>query len=160
MIGKLISKHALAVIASRPADFPIGPTDDPYMLRWWWLPRNRYFNVYIHRIRHDDDDRALHDHPWASLSFMIEGEIIEHHKMPHRHWSQKRILKAGRWVYRSSKFAHRLTLASKSATTVFITGPRLREWGFHCPKGWVHWKDFVAKDNKGAVGGGCGEVDE
>ena len=160
MLSNLLTKYALRVITSRKADFSIGPENDPYMLRWFAVPRNRFFNIYIHRILHDDDDRALHDHPWPSLSFMVDGEILEHHKAPHGDWPRKRFLKAGQWVYRPSEFAHRLALKTETATTVFMTGPRIREWGFHCPKGWVHWKDFVAKDNKGAVGRGCGEMDE
>jgi len=39
-----------------------------------------------------------------------------------------------------------------------MTGPRVREWGFHCPNGWRHWKDFVSQENKGEQGVGCGEV--
>jgi hypothetical protein len=50
----------------RDPDFIIG--NPPYMLRWWLLPRNPTFNVYYHRILRDDDDRALHDHPWPSFS--------------------------------------------------------------------------------------------
>ena len=42
----------------RAPDFVIGPIDNPYMLRWWLLPRNEVFNVYYHVIRHSDDDRA------------------------------------------------------------------------------------------------------
>lgn len=42
-----------------------------------------------------------------------------------------------------------------SAWTIFIMGPRLRTWGFHCPKGWVPWYKYVNKDNKGLVGPGC-----
>jgi hypothetical protein len=41
--------------------------------------------------------------------------------------------------------------------TLFITGPRVREWGFHCPQGFVHWKDFVHPDDPGGIGPGCGE---
>jgi hypothetical protein len=33
----------------------------------------------------------------------------------------------------------------------------VRDWGFHCPQGWVPWRKFVAADNPGAVGRGCGE---
>ncbi len=148
-----------AVMASRPPDFVIGPPDDPYMLRWWWIPRNRFFNIYIHRILHNDDDRALHDHPWASLSYMVEGELIEHYKV-YLGGARVRSVKAGQWVYRSPRFTHRLVLFGESAITIFMTGPRVREWGFHCPKGWIRWQDFVASDNAGAVGRGCGETDD
>jgi hypothetical protein len=43
------------------------------------------------------------------------------------------------------------------ALTLFITGPKVREWGFWCPKGFVHWRDFVHPDDPGGVGPGCGE---
>jgi len=142
----------------REHDFQIGPSrNDPYMLRWWVIPRNPIFNIYLHKILHDDDDSALHDHPWASLSFMVEGELVEHYKAIDSDCARKRILKAGQWVYRKAKFAHRLQLKSDQCVTVFITGPKIRDWGFHCPKGWVPWRDFVSKTDKGSIGRGCGE---
>lgn len=47
----------------RAPDFYIGGNANPYLLRWWVIPRNRFFNVYLHKFLRDDDDRALHDHP-------------------------------------------------------------------------------------------------
>ena len=46
------------------------------------------------------------------------------------------------------------------AWSLFITGPVTREWGFHCPQGWRHWKDFtsyreVGEDGRGCIGRGC-----
>jgi hypothetical protein len=52
------------IAGSRPPDFVIGG-DSPYMLRWWIIPRNKFFNIYLHRFLRSDDDRALHDHPWV-----------------------------------------------------------------------------------------------
>ena len=57
----------------RTPDLVIGGWDDPYLLRWWLIPRNRWFNVYLHLFLRSDDDRALHDHPWFNLSFLLEG---------------------------------------------------------------------------------------
>lgn len=155
-------RQARRVTERRKPDFIIGDPDNPYMLRWWWLPRNKFFNVYIHKILKDDDDRALHDHPWPSLSHMVSGVIEEHYLCPARIWTRKRTLIKGQWVWRSAKFAHRLAVPPQSDTpmTIFITGPRVRDWGFHCPKGWRHWKDFVSADGKGQVGRGCGEMDQ
>lgn len=36
-------------------------------------------------------------------------------------------------------------------------GEQVREWGFACPKGWVHWRDFVDARDAGQIGRGCGE---
>lgn len=54
-------------------------------------------------------------------------------------------------------YMHRWWMIPRNADTLFITGPRIREWGFHCPKGWVHWKKFCAVDQPGQIGSGCGE---
>ena len=154
-------KKANKIIDSRPPDFVIGPKEDPYMLRWWAIPRNKYFNIYLHKIRHDDDDRALHDHPWPSLSLCVSGTMIEHYTSPNGAYPRKREISAGEWIYRGQNFAHRLCVkqpVQDDIITIFMTGPRVREWGFHCPNGWRHWKDFVNQENKGEQGVGCGEV--
>lgn len=136
----------------RDPDYRIGG-DNPYLLRWYLLPRNPDFNIYYHRFLRDDDDRALHDHPWPSFSFMTKGSI--------REWTPEgpRTLCTGDCVFRPAEFAHRLELIdNQPAETLFVTGARVREWGFHCPKGWVRWEDFVAEDDKGNIGRGCGEM--
>ena len=158
-------KKANKIMDSRPPDFVIGPKEDPYMLRWWAIPRNKYFNIYLHKILHDDDDRALHDHPWPSLSLMTSGGLFETY-INSNDVHKRRWISIGEWIYRNPNFAHRLQLAqygdkpAQPATTIFMTGPRIREWGFHCPKGWRHWKDFVNQENKGEQGVGCGEIPE
>lgn len=63
---------------SRPPDFIIGGSNRPYMLRWWLIRRNRFFNIYLHKFLRSDDDRALHDHPWLNMSYLLDGEYIEH----------------------------------------------------------------------------------
>ena len=136
-------------ILGRVADFVIGPLDDPYLLRWWFIPRNKYFNIYIHHILKDDDDRALHDHPWFNCSIVVKGVLQE--TMP----SRKRILRRFIPYLRKPTAAHSLQVKSP-VWTIFITGPRVREWGFLCPKGWRHWRKFVG-ENPGEVGRGCGE---
>lgn len=50
----------------------------PYLTRWHLIPRNRWFNLYLHKFVHGDDERALHDHPWPSASLILEGRYIEH----------------------------------------------------------------------------------
>lgn len=62
----------------RPPDFVIGGAERPYLLRWWLIPRNPVFNVYLHQFMRSDDDRALHDHPWANCSVLLRGAYTEH----------------------------------------------------------------------------------
>lgn len=117
-----------------------------YLLRWHLIPRNRFFNIYLHKFIGNDDERALHDHPWHSLSIRLKGELWEYTP-----WVQL----APRIKYRSATMAHRIELVDKSkpAWTIFITGPAIREWGFHCKNGWQHWSTMTTKDGKTI--GGC-----
>lgn len=129
------------MIMSRPPDVVIG---ENYLRRWWVIPRNAHCNVYLHDILGSDDGRALHDHPFANTSFLIHGCYIEH--TPHGQFLRT----AGDTVMRQATDLHRLeVLPGKRAISLFMTGPRVREWGFDCPQGWVQWQDFGQ--------GGCGE---
>lgn len=161
MITKFLLNRALQLIYKRPPDFIIGELDSPYMLRWWMIPRNKLFNIYVHMFLRDDDDSALHDHPWASLSLLCRGTLLEHFQDSEKDRLSTRHISPGKWTYRSAEFAHRLSVPLQNYTpvTIFITGPRIREWGFHCAQGWKHWKDFVGIGNKGTIGAGCGEAD-
>lgn len=144
-----MQEWARALMASRPADFVIG---DDYLRRWWVIPRNPWVNVYLHDIRKSDDDRAFHDHPWVNTSFLIEGGYIEH--TPQGRFSRH----AGDVVTRGADQMHRLeVLPGLSAISLFITGPKVREWGFACPQGWVHFLDFTNEYDPSQVGRGCGE---
>lgn len=138
-----------AQIMQREPDFIIG---DNYLRRWWVIPRNDQFNVYLHEILRSDDDRALHDHPWENASWVIDGSYIEH--LPDGIAIERR---AGDLVGRDAEALHRLEIAEGGrALSLFITGPKVREWGFACPQGWRHWRDFVGEDTT-QVGRGCGE---
>lgn len=147
----------IAHITRTPPDVVIGGAERPYMLRWWVLPRNRFLNVYLHHFLRSDDDLALHDHPWANCSVLLRGEYTEH-TIAAGGIEHRRLLRApGLRARLSGRLAHRIELHAGPCWTLFITGPRYREWGFHCPAGWVHWKKFTAADDPGAIGNGCNQ---
>lgn len=146
----------------RSPDFVIGPEDAPYLRRWWIVPRNEGCNVYLHEILRSDEDRAGHDHPWANTSFLIEGAYDEVVYSPSKPWEPLGTLQrvAGDRVTREATVTHRLIIPEGGrAVSLFMTGPKLREWGFWCPdgKGWVHWRDFTAGEHGEIVGRGCGD---
>jgi hypothetical protein len=145
----------------RAPDVVIGGADRPYMLRWYVIPRNRFLNIYLHQFLRSDDDRALHDHPWMNLSILLRGGYFEH-TIAAGGIETKELLWAGEWRFRrSGRMAHRIELLGRqgqlrSCWTLFITGPRYRSWGFHCPKeGWIRWDRFTDAHDPGAVGKGC-----
>ena len=193
-------KRPLFLRIPRKPDFIIGSPDKPYLLRWYITPwstccrKDKHGNdiewesatlwqklvrtlpnIYLHLILRNDDDRALHDHPWPSISIILQGGFWE--ITPDGQFWRK----PGRAYWRKASALHRLELNSSGrdvayyssaegcmmpdfveflipCRTLFITGFRLREWGFACPKGWVHWRKFTATHNHGEVGAGCGEV--
>ena len=149
-------------IMARGPDFVIGPPDNPYMRRWWIIPRNEGCNVYLHEILRSDDDRAGHDHPWSNTSYIIDGgydEVVYYRDSP---WQEAHVLsrKPGEWVSRAAQDTHRLIVPEGGrCVSLFLTGPKVREWGFWCPNGerFVHWQDFTGGENGELIGRGCGE---
>lgn len=145
-------------VSRRPPDFVIGGEANPYIRRWWVIPRNRWFNIYLHEIIRSDDDRALHDHPWWNLSILLVGGYVEH-TIAAGGINVRTERRAGSLKLRRAGAAHRLEVGAEPCWTLFLTGPVLRQWGFHCPLGWVHWRDFTNPADGGAtVGRGCGEA--
>ena len=138
-------------VMRRKPDFVIG---NDYLLRWWIIPRNEGCNIYLHEILHSDDDRALHDHPWANTSYILSGGYIEH--TPDGVFERK----TGDIVERSADDLHRIdVIDGQSCVSLFITGPKVRDWGFECPQGWVPWQDFTDPTDSSQVGRGCGEYE-
>lgn len=155
----------IARVTRRPPDFIIGGQDNSYLFRWFVLPRNPVFNVYLHQFARSDDDRAHHDHPWLfNASLILRGKYLEH-TIRAGGIAVQTLRQAGSWALRWGPAPHRIELITEShgytstvapCWTLFITGPRVRAWGFHCPdRGWVHWRDFTAADDPGSVGRGC-----
>lgn len=150
-----------STMKSRPPDVQIGKdaTGWPYMQRWFAIPRNKLFNIYLHLYWHDDD-RILHSHPWWSVSIMLSGALREYYtrtadgaNMPEAH--KLRFVRYGDVVWRSADMFHRLEIGAPRTTTIFITGPKLKTWYFACKRGLMHWKAYGAK----AGLNGCGEDD-
>jgi len=159
------------VAESRPPDQFIGGKVNTYLRRWWLNAWRFYTNesphwwqrllvvfphAYLHHFLRSDDDRALHDHPWCNVSVLLRGEYTEH-SIAAGGIHVRRIRRAGDVVFRRAKSAHRIELHAGRCTTLFLTGFRVRDWGFHCPqRGWVHWRRFGNPDDGGeTVGAGC-----
>lgn len=141
------------IASKREPDFIIGGKDNPYMRRWWIIPRNPIFNIYLHEFLRSDDDRALHDHPWVNVSILLKGSYVEHMiRAGGVHTAKKYV--AGNVKFRRAKTAHRIEI-DEPCWSLFITGPVIRKWGFHCTAGWRPWSLFVDKRDKGEIGRGC-----
>lgn len=143
----------LAVLLSGQPHQIITNHDSPYLQRWYLIARNRFCNIYLHRFVASDDP-TCHDHPWGFASVLLSGSYdeVEPHRITHRRW--------GSIAFRRPRHCHSVRLHRDASgdeipcVSVIITGPRIREWGFWCPRGndtyrFVPWRQFGA--------GGCGE---
>lgn len=151
-----IASKLIARIGSRSPDLSIGGEERPYLRRWWVIPRNRIFNVYLHEFRRSDDDGAHHTHPWLfNASVLLRGSYVEH-TIERGGLLAKTVRRAGAMKFRWGAAPHRIELHDGPCWTLFITGPVVRQWGFLCgERGFVHWKQFTAADDPGAIGKGC-----
>lgn len=138
----------------REPDLCIGSKDDPYIRRWYVIPRNRWFNIYLHNMRRSDEDRALHDHPWWNVSIVLKGGYLEHtpshgYNGAMTYWSNDgryntHWRRPGSIVFRRAEALHRLSIRpGEQSWSLFITGRLVREWGFACPKGWISHKQAI-----------------
>lgn len=137
--------------AARVEPVVIGTDDAPYMSRWTVASLGP-FRLRVHRFHRSDDDRAKHDHPWWSVSVALEGEAVDR-----RQDDRARAIRPGTVFVRSPAYAHWIEVPEgREALTLFLTGPRVREWGFLCPSGWRRWQDYAAPTDRGGASGRVG----
>ena len=147
-----------------------------YLKRMPLLPRNKWCKVYLHRYFGDDDlTYGLHDHPWNSVSFKLNNKkmreiyfidnVEKYYPQHHFHPVYGKIFipdykratsKNLEWMeYRDAAYAHAIAGIEPGALTLFIAGPRIREWGFwsghwdsSLSTGWEHSNSVIAQRMK------------
>lgn len=102
----------------------------------WRLIECPFFNIYIHRIYVRDKDKHLHDHPWSYFSFILKGEYIE--ETPEG-LNTKYECSFG--IKKSTDF-HKIHTVVRPVTSLFITGPKKRVWGYDVDGTWVDFKTY------------------
>lgn len=151
----VISDYLITLSTRRPPDLIVGRPNEPYLLRWHLLPRNPILNFYLHCFKASDQNREMHCHPWSSVSVILKGMYADHRE------DGFSILKEGDVEFRlNPKKAHRIELIDGECWTLFVTGPRIREWGFYCKdefgkKRFVPWQKYTDARDRGMVGAGC-----
>lgn len=144
---------------------------------WNWMSyilKNRY-------IEHRDEDAADNYEFNGAVEVITTDRRKHYDDLVH----VERVYREGCFVHGNAEDAHRVDLAKNERSylpshiydmpwmdydeaaavavgkyepcwTLFIAGKWQRDWGFHCPKGWVFWRDFVDESGDG-VDRGCGE---
>ena len=104
----------------------LGLEECPYLERW--MLDLRLFSIRIHHFRSNDDDRALHDHPWSFLTFILKGGYTDVSDIGDKH------LKRFSFNYRHATHKHTVEVDPGGVWTLCLTGPKHRNWGFWVPK--------------------------
>ena len=126
--------------------------DGQLYLKRWRLFECPWFGIYLHKICRPDRDRALHDHPWPFVSFLLKGWYFE--ETPCKEHDQN-IWKCTNGLYpvywfnrKKATDSHRITEVEDGGVwTLVLRGKRQRVWGFYTEKGWVPWNEYLGVDN-------------
>lgn len=134
------------------------------LLTRYFLIQTRWFALYLHHLHASDEDRALHDHPWSFVTFLLSGGYFEHTPMP-EHDQQVCGCRDASWcpfnpaaskvtphtvrtwrrrfslLWRPAEWQHRLELV-KPTWTLVLRLRRRRQWGFITRSGWQDWISY------------------
>lgn len=136
-IAQFLNPRVVGIIGTEPPDEIVHSDGKEYMHRWFVRRSREQGNIYLHLFLESDDIRALHDHPWPSVSIILDGEYDD--VTPNGTVRRK----TGDIIIRDDTTPHRVVLIDhKPVLTLFCTGPKTKEWGFFCPEGKVHHIDY------------------
>lgn len=115
---------------------------EDYIHRWHLL-KTPWFKIYLHKFCGPDEDLHGHDHPWNSWIFMLKGgyweDIYDSHRL-----KDMRLRTAPSLRRMPAETIHSITkLTTPTVWTLFAVGKKIREWGFHTPKGWIPHKEYL-----------------
>jgi len=114
--------------------------NEPYLTRYYLFLKERKwfpFNVFLHNFHKGDLD-DLHDHPWPYFTLILRGGYWEH-TVSGKHWRSP-----GHFRISTPRSLHRIELAPNTDVwTLFIPGPKLREWGFIRKGEWVESQQYL-----------------
>lgn len=103
----------------------LGLPECPYVVRW--RIEFPFGSIRVHHWLSNDDPRAVHDHPWWFLTFVVRGYYYDAGE-------RAELLEAPAIRFRKAEHRHTVYPGPKGAWTVLVTGRPLRKWGFY-PKG-------------------------
>ena len=125
-------------------------SDEPYLERYYLFlkDRDRFpFNVFLHKfLKGDPDD--VHDHPWPYATLILKGGYYEW--LPQFDSKGNKIAEMCVWrgpgsfrVCRANSY-HRIELdPSVTAWTLFMPGPKKRDWGFLVNNKWIQHEHYL-----------------
>ena len=123
--------------------------NEPYLDRDYLFlkDRDRFpFNVFLHKfLKGDPDD--VHDHPWSYATLILKGGYYEW--IPQFNAEGKKTCEVRKWrgpghfrICGAGSY-HRIELhPGITAWSLFMPGPKKKEWGFWYNNQWVPHEDY------------------
>lgn len=117
----------------------IGRKECPYLHRkvLFCGPLSFRYHVFLG----SDDDRALHDHPWAFITFPFQKYLEQYYREGANVKLFRYVLPWG-FHYRKLGFRHRVIVDHPPVRTLVITGPVAHKWGFWVDGLHVRWRKY------------------
>lgn len=189
-VARIVSKPKVAdYLIRRAMKTPfthLPSTDNPiYMERYWLFnpypvsskdrPRFQFpWSIRLHWIKREDQDRAMHDHPWNARTIILKGgyqekrllssddplakaalgQVIDHPEMGSFDWSRAESTQhfnriPGDTATLKHNEYHQITHVLEGTWTMFITGPWLGDWGFLVDGKKVWWRTYLGENADG-----------
>jgi hypothetical protein len=156
----------------------IGDAYCPIMRRLIILRTRAGSSLRIHEFLPNADDRDVHDHPWWFLTFVVTGyyddmkQCVDCEGLGQEEHSSHTLdggvvdfaltcetcdgtgvvlnerMDRGKLRYRPASHAHRTRVGPRGCTTLVVTGPVTRSWGFWLGHTWSPWRKYVALHGK------------
>jgi len=130
--------------------------NEPYLERYYLFLKDRKrfpFNIFLHKfLKSDPDD--VHDHPWPYATVILKGgywEWIPHFDTVGRKTGEYQVWRGpGHFRVSKANSFHRIELDPDiTAWTLFMPGPKQRDWGFLVKNQWIQWEQYL-KQRKSA----------
>ena len=126
-------------------------SNEPYLERYYLFLKERErfpFNIFLHKfLKSDPDD--VHDHPWPYFTIILKGGYWEW--IPEFNSQGEKIGEIAHWRgpgsfrWCSADSYHRIELdPAVTAWTLFMPGPKQRDWGFLVRNRWIQWEQYLA----------------
>jgi hypothetical protein len=112
--------------------------DSEYITRLHVL-KTPWFAICLHWFHKPDPEPFDHDHPVTFLSLVLEGAYVE------RRNGELHAVNSFNFVRARPDDRHTIVWVAPHTCTLCFMGPKVREWGFHRPNGWIGWKDYYAE---------------
>ena len=129
--------------------------NEPYLERYYVFLKDRTwfpFNVFLHKfLKSDPDD--VHDHPWPYATLILKGcyyeWVAKFNSLGEKIGEERMWRGPGHFRVCSATSYHRIELdPDVTAWTLFMPGPKKREWGFLVNNKWVRHDQYL-QERKG-----------